>query len=188
MDLFVVYVVCLGVGLLFTITSAFMSHAFGGHDFGHDGHGDLGTGGHAEAGYNMPGFSPFNPTVIASFVTAFGGFGMIFSKIEATRNPWISAPLSVICGLAIAAFVFWIFHQLFTRTQSSSESQVTALIGATATIISPIPAAGVGEIAYVDNGTRYTAPARVVTGVALQTGQTVKISRIVGSQFYVEPG
>jgi amino acid transporter len=186
MDLFLVYAVCLGVGLLFTIVTAFTSHVFGG---GHDaGHSDIGTGGHAEAGYNMPGFSPFSPTVIASFVTAFGGFGMIFSKVEATKNPWISAPLSVLTGLVIAAAVFWVFDQLFTRTQSSSESQVTGLIGATATIITPIPAAGVGEIAYVDNGTRYTAPARVVTGVALPTGQTVKISKIVGSQFYVEAG
>jgi len=136
----------------------------------------------------MPGFSPFSPTVISSFVTAFGGFGMIFSKLEATRNPWISAPLSVLSGFLVAGGVFWVFHQIFSRTQSSSESQVTALVGSTATIISPIPASGVGEIAYVDNGTRYTAPARVGSGAALATGQTVKITRIVGSQFYVEVG
>jgi len=188
MDLFFVYAVCMGVGLLFTLLSAFMSHVFGGHDVGHDAHGELGTGGHAEAGYNMPGFSPFSPTVIASFVTAFGGFGMIFSKIEATKSPWVNAPLSVVAGLLIAAAVFWMFHQLFTKTQSSSESQVVGLIGSSATIITPIPAYGVGEIAYVDNGTRYTAPARVVTGLALPIGQTVKISKIVGSQFYVEAG
>jgi amino acid transporter len=188
MDLFLVYAACLGIGLLFTILSAFFSHVFGGHDFGHGAHHELGTGGHAEAGYNMPGFSPFSPTIIASFVTAFGGFGMIFSKIEATRNPWISAPLSVLLAFIIAAGVFWLFHQLFSKTQSSSESQVTALIGATATIITPIPIAGVGEIAYVDNGTRYTAPARASSGLAMTTGQTVRIAKIVGSQFYVELG
>src|SRR5437899_9563895 len=127
MDLFLVYSACLGIGLLFTILSAFMSHVFGGHDVGHDAHSDLGTGGHAEAGYNMPGFSPFSPTVIASFVTAFGGFGMIFSKLEMTKNPWVSAPLSVLSGLIIAAGVFWVFDQLFSKTQSSSESQVTTL-------------------------------------------------------------
>ena len=188
MDLFLVYLVCLGVGLLFTILSAFMAHVFGGHDVGHDAHSEIGTGGHAEAGYNMPGFSPFSPTVIASFVTAFGGFGMIFSKIEATKSPWLSAPLSVLSGLLIAAGVFWIFQNLFNKTQSSSESQVAALVGANATVISPIPASGVGEIAYVHNGTRYTAPAREVSGVALPTGQMVRISKIVGSQFYVETG
>src|SRR6266404_3661139 len=127
MDLFLVYAVCLGVGLLFTIVTAFTSHVFGG---GHEtGHSDIGTGGHAEAGFNMPGFSPFSPTVIASFVTAFGGFGMIFSKIEMTKNPWISAPLSVLAGFVIAALVFWLFDQFFSKTQSSSESQTTMLIG-----------------------------------------------------------
>src|ERR1051325_5080105 len=109
MDLFLVYAVCMGVGLLFTILSAFMSHVFGGHDVGHDAHSELGTGGHAEAGYNMPGFSPFSPTVIASFVTAFGGFGMIFSKIEATKSPWFSVPFALLCGLGVAACVLWLF-------------------------------------------------------------------------------
>src|ERR1051326_8293446 len=95
MILFLVYLICFGVGLLFTIISAFMAEVFGGdHGVGgHDAHHELGTSGHAEAGYNMPGFSAFSPTIVASFVTAFGGFGMIFSKIEATRSPWVSAPL-----------------------------------------------------------------------------------------------
>jgi len=43
-----------------------------GHDVSHDAHSDLGTSGHAEAGYNMPGFSPFSPTVISSFVRRSG--------------------------------------------------------------------------------------------------------------------
>src|SRR2546423_5544767 len=127
MDLFLVYAVCLGVGLLFTILSAFMSHVFGGHDVGHDAHSELGTGGHAEAGYNMPGFSPFSPTVIASFVTGFGGFGVIFSKIEATKSPWISAPLSLLVGFLIAGLVLWFFRTVFNKVQSSSESRVGSL-------------------------------------------------------------
>src|ERR1051325_4481200 len=187
MDLFLVYAVCMGVGLLFTILSAFMSHVFGGHDVGHDAHSELGTGGHAEVGYNMPGFSAFSPTVITSFVTAFGGFGMIFSKIEATRSPWMSAPLSSLVALAIAAGVLWMFRQIFHKTQGSSESQVGTLVGHTVTIITPIPENGVGEIAYVQGGTRYTAPARAERGVPLKSGQTVVITRIVGSQFYVVP-
>src|SRR5438093_2653123 len=120
MDLFLVYAVCLGVGLLFTILSAFMSHVFGGHDVGHDAHSDLGTAGHAEAGYNMPGFSPFSPTVIAAFITGFGGFGVIFSKIEATKSPWISAPLSLLIGFLVAGLVLWFFRTVFNKVQSSS--------------------------------------------------------------------
>ena len=52
--------------------------------------------------------------------------------------------------------------------------------------ITPIPANGVGEIAYVNGGSRYTAPARSLDGLEIANGKAVKIARIVGSQFYVE--
>jgi membrane protein implicated in regulation of membrane protease activity len=186
MDAYLVYLICFGVGLLFTVLSAVLGDVFGGHDV--DGHADVGTGGHAEAGFEhtgMPGVSPFSPTTIASFITAFGGFGLIFTKIEATRNPLISAPLSILCGLMIAGAVFLAFNKLFSKTQSSSESRVGALVGMHATVITPIPPQGVGEIAYVHGGSRYTAPARTESGGAVGGGATVKIMRVVGTQFYV---
>jgi len=37
----------------------------------------------------------------------------------------------------------------------------------------------------VQAGTRYTAPARAENGVAIAAGQSVKITRVIGSQFYV---
>ncbi len=186
MDSFKIYAVCFGVGLLFTLISAVAGHLFGGHDT----HGELGTGGHAEAGYEhtgMPGMAPFSPTTIASFITAFGGFGLILSRLEATRSPWISAPLATIGGLLVAAAVVGLFGMVFHKTQSSSESRVGSLAGSIATTVSPIPENGVGEIAYVQGGTRYTAPARTETGAAIAGGRTVKIKRVVGTQFYVEP-
>jgi membrane protein implicated in regulation of membrane protease activity len=185
MDGFIVYAVCFIVGMLFTILSALLGHLFGGGD-----HGDVGTGGHAEAGFEhsgMPGMSLFSPTVIAAFVTALGGFGMIFSRIELTRSVWVSAPLSVVCGLAIAFGVFWIFNTIFSKTQSSSESRVATLVGMSATVITPIPQQGVGEIAYVQSGSRYTAPARTESGGAIPGGATERINRVVGAQFYVVP-
>src|SRR5215471_18386072 len=180
---FLVYSICFGVGLLFAIVSALLGHLFGG---GHDAHVDIGTGGHAEAGFQdtgMPGLSPFSPTTISSFITAFGGIGLVLSKIEATRSPWISAPLATVGALIIAALVVMLFGTIFHKTQSSSESRVATLVGTTGTVITPIPANGVGEIAYVQGGTRYSAPARAESGAAVAGGQTVKIVRIVGSQF-----
>src|SRR4051812_14900779 len=135
---FLIYSVCFGVGLLFTILSAIMGHLFGG---GHDAHaGDIGTGGHAEAGYEhvgMPGLAPFSPTTISCFLTAMGGFGMIFSRIEATRSVWISAPLAILGGLLVAAAVIWLFGTIFYHTQSSSAGRVQELTGKGATIITP---------------------------------------------------
>jgi membrane-bound ClpP family serine protease len=185
MDFFI-YLVCFGVGLVFTLASAVLGHLFGGDADG----GDVGTGGHAEAGFEhagMPGISAFSPTTIASFITAAGGFGMIFSQFKATSPTYISAPLSVLGGTAVAAGVLAVFAKVFHSTQSSSESHVRSLIGQTANIITPIPENGVGEIAYVQAGTRYTAPARNQAGGRLECNQPVKIVAIVGSQFYVNP-
>jgi len=178
------YAVCLVVGLLFTLISAVAGHFFGGHDGG-----DVGTGGHAEAGFDdsgVPGISFFSPLVLASFIAAFGGLGIIFSGVKATESVWISAPLSAGGALCIAAVVLWLFNLVFSRTQSSSESRVATLAGQTATLITPIPTDGVGEVAYVQGGTRYTAPARSENRAAIPQGQTVKIVRVVGTQFYVE--
>src|SRR6185503_10602743 len=119
--------------LLFTIISAIAGQFFGGHDHG----GDLGTGGHAEAGFDhsgVPGISFFSPTVLACFVTAFGACGLILSRVEATRNVWVSAPLSAIAGLLMAGLAFLLFNFMFKQTQSSSESRVSTLIGHTASI------------------------------------------------------
>lgn len=182
---FLIYLGCLGAGLVFTILSAVLGHFFGGD------HGHLdGSGGHAEAGVDAsdaPGVSALSPTIICSFVTAFGGFGIVFHQIPATRNPLLSAPLAVLGGFLVASGVLAVLRQLFQRTQSSSESHVASLVGTVGTIITPIPPDGVGEIAYVQGGTRYTAPARAEGGVAMANGASARITRIAGTQFFVSP-
>ncbi len=180
-----IYTICLAVGLLFTAISAVAGHLFGGHDGV-----DIGTGGHAEAGFDssgVPGISFFSPTVLASFVTAFGACGLILTRIESTKNVWISAPISAMSGLVIAFGAFLVFNKMFKATQSSSEAKISSLVGMTASTVSPIPDNGVGEIAYVRGGCRYTAPARTEAGTPVGAGKPVRITRIVGTQFYVEP-
>ena len=180
----IIYTACLALGLLFTIISAVVGHMFGGHDGA-----DVGTGGHAEAGFDdsgVPGISFFSPTVLACFVTAFGACGLILSNIEPTRSVWISAPISAVAGGVMASLAFLIFNWLFQKTQSSSESRVASLVGQAASIITPIPANGVGEIAYIQGGTRYTAPARTETGTEVPSGKPVRITRVAGTQYFVE--
>ncbi len=184
-----IYSICFGAGLLFAILSAFLGHLFGGHDMD-VGHADLGTGGHAEAGVQedgMQGFSMFSPTVITSFLTAFGGLGLILTHIQATRSAWVSAPLAAMGAVGVGAAVLSGFSWIFRHTQSSSESHVRTLVGTTGTVITAIPASGVGEVAYVQAGTRYTSPARDERGEPVPNGKTVVIVRIVGCQLYVVP-
>ena len=179
----IIYAICLVTGLLFTMVTVMFGHFFGGG--GHV----VGSGGHVEAGADtsdQPGMSIFSPTVIASFITAFGGFGLIFSQFATTKPAIISAPLSIGGGVVVAGAMYFFFGMVFRHTQSSSESRVGALVNAEASVITPISANGVGEIAYVVGGTRYTAPARAEDGFSIGNGQTVKIVRIVGTQFYVK--
>ena len=183
MDLSLLYLICFGVGLLFAVVSALFAGVFGGHDGAM--HADTA---HAEAGFgahDMPGFSALSPTTIASFITAFGGFGMIFSKIPALASPWLSAPLAALGGCGVAGLVLVLFRKVFRATQSSSEGRVGDLVGHAATVETPIAAGGVGEISYVQSGSRYTAPARAEHGREIAAGATVRIVRVVGTQFYV---
>jgi membrane-bound ClpP family serine protease len=183
MSAFFVYLFCLVVGFVFVLGSAVMGQ-MGGGDHGHVG----GSGGHAEAGADSsdsPGVSLFSPIVMAAFVAAFGAFGLIFSQFEATKSPVISAAVSIICAMLVAGSIVGLLRKLVRASDSSSESQVATLVGHVATVITPIPAAGVGEIAYVQGGSRYTAPAREESGSPVSNGSEVKITRVVGSQFYV---
>ncbi len=180
----IIYTICLVTGLIFTLFSAVAGHLFGGHGDTH-----VGMAGQADSGVGndgVPGISIFSPTVLACFVTAFGAFGMIFSKLEVTSNPWIHAPIAFFGGLIVALIVLWLFNRMFHHTEGSSESRVASLIGQSAVIVSPLPENGVGEISYVQAGSRYSAPARSEKGTAIASGQTVKITRIVGTQFFVE--
>jgi len=182
MSAFLVYLFCLVVGFVFVLGSAVLGHFGGDH-----GHVD-GSGGHAEAGADSsdaPGVSLFSPIVMAAFVAAFGAFGLIFSQFEATNSPVISAGLSMVCALLVAGTLVGLLRKLVRASDSSSESRVATLVGHEATVITPIPAGGVGEIAYVQAGSRYTSPAREESGTAVANGKEVKITRVIGSQFYV---
>jgi RNA polymerase sigma factor (sigma-70 family) len=179
---FFIYAVCFGVGLLFAILSVIFGHLGHGGDVDHGGF----DHGHAEAGFgghDMPGFEPVGPTTIATFVTAFGGFGMVFNQSDRLHR--YSGVLAAVGAIAIAALVAWFFMIIFRWAQGSSEGRIADVQGLTATVITPIAADAVGEIAYVQGGTRYSAPARTEAGLAFGNGSTVKITRVVGTQFYV---
>jgi membrane protein implicated in regulation of membrane protease activity len=182
MSSFLVYLFCLALGFVFILVSAAMGHLFGAH--GHV----TGSGGHAEAGADSsdaPGVSMFSPIVMAAFVTAFGAFGLIFSQFDFAKSPLVSAPLSIVCAMVVAYCLVTVLGKIMRAADSSSESRVASLTGMAATVVSPLPEGGVGEIAYVQGGTRYTAPAREQNGKPIAAGSAVTITRVVGTQFYI---
>jgi hypothetical protein len=179
----IMYAICLVLGLMFTLVSAFLGHFFGG------GHESIGTDGQADAGLGsdgVPGVTFFSPVVLASFVTAFGAFGLVLSEIPATSNVWFNAPISFVGALITGLGVLWLMNTILGKMQGSSEARVGKLVGTIASLASPIPENGVGEISYVYGGSRYSAPARSENGQSIAVGKTVKITRIVGTQYFVE--
>jgi membrane protein implicated in regulation of membrane protease activity len=123
---------------------------------------------------------------IATFVTIFGGTGMIFSRIGATSPVYFSLPLAMACAFGGAYGVFLLFSKIFEAVQGSSEIVQSSLINQAATVITTIPADGMGEIAYVAGPGRQNGQARSISGEKINVGSEVVIKKIVGGSFYVE--
>lgn len=144
-----------------------------------------GEGGVAEAGMAeaMPEISALSPVTIATFATSFGGSGVILDKVGLPA--FASVPFAAGSGFAIAVGVFYLFHKIFSVTQSTSTVSERSAIGRQAEVITPIPEGGIGEIAYVLGGRRFNAAARTEDGHVISSGASVVTLRKVGGTFYV---
>jgi len=121
---------------------------------------------------------------IASFISSFGAFGLIAVTLfdAGTVTSLIVALVGgILIGIAAQLFFLYILSPTI-----SSEIQQTKLIGMVAEITTPIPANGVGQIAFVAKGSRVTYSARATeTDLSMSRGTAVRIERIVGGMAYV---
>jgi hypothetical protein len=205
----IIYLALLGVGIIYALIILIGSelgniHMPGFHmphvhipgfDFHVDGHA-IGTGPHdlnlgsTDAGANvdnpMVKVPSLSPITIASFVTAFGAFGLIgMGLFDATaRNSLIWAAIG---GLVIAVIAHFAFGYFLIAPQGSSEVTLRSLIGCEAEVITPIPADSVGEIAFVAQGGRLTYTAKSATGIPIARGTSVVIEKVSGGVAIVHP-
>lgn len=190
MILATIYLICLLVGLIYAVMATLLGglHLGGeGHDFHAGGHeGDAGGHGSDGGGGAELHFSPMSPIVIATFVTAFGAMGLI-ALFALKIGALLSAGFALAVALAIAAAVFAAFTKIFAVTQSSSEAHQSELVGIQGEVITPIGKEGLGEVAYVQRGSRYSAPARSMDGRPVARGTLVRIVRLVGNTLVVDP-
>lgn len=191
------YIVCLLVGIFYGLFAGVFS-SFGGGNGGHAG--DAGHGGdamgHTDAEVAQMGhepgaadsgmhMSPFSPVIVCIFLVAFGGVGL--ATMQFFHWQYASLAVAAPSGFVMAAITFSIFEKFFSVTQGSSEPAQREMIGKEAEVITPIPADGLGEVAYVRRGARFTAPARSETGTPIAGHAAVTVSRIIGNTFYVRP-
>lgn len=182
----IVYLACLVFGLVYAIWSAVTASDGGAateadpsFDVTGDGVGDVFPDGSVHV-------SPLQPITIATFITTFGGFGLVAGQVWPHWHPVLVAAGGLGAGLALAAVVFFGWVRLLYGAQGSSESRTLRLVGSVAEVTLAIPKGGVGRISYVCHGSRFTASAKSADGRAVAMGQTVLIKK-VGTIFEVVP-
>lgn len=120
------------------------------------------------------GFSPLSPITIATFVTTFGGVGLITNNLTALSPLW-GLLISTASGLAISSLIYLVYGRLLGGIQSSSEVRQGETVGRIAEVVAPIPAGEVGSVAFVIRSTRAQSLARSADGKAIPRGTLVEI-------------
>jgi membrane protein implicated in regulation of membrane protease activity len=187
----------LGAGYL--LFSVFLGHS----DFGGEGHGDAGphggdahmdygvdASGHASASAHAPHaaefhFPFFSPLALATLFACIGGYGLI--ALYGFRTSDASSILAAIpAAVATAYLITYAGWRIVGSSRGSSQIRLQDLAGAHAEVITPIPKDGLGEVAALVGGQRYTAPAREAHGREVPRGAQVTVLKMVGSTLLVE--
>ncbi len=174
MSVGIVYFLSFAIGLGYAIFVGLAGHLFGGGDV-HDIHMDVGT--------DLP-ISPLSPTVVATFLTGFGGGGLLaYSYFQLSVGKGVLVAL--LTGILLSCGTFGVLTILFKNTQAGSEYSINEMVGRQVQVITPIPENGTGEVAIIAKGTRVVGPARSEDGKAITRNAPVEVTRVVGNVYYV---
>jgi membrane protein implicated in regulation of membrane protease activity len=130
--------------------------------------------------------SPISPITIASFITTFGGIGIISIQLFNVR-PEMSLVFATVGGLAAAGLVYAFVSQFLVRSQGSTVVRRGEIVGLQGVVTVPIGETTMGQVSYVAKSGRMKSMARSVDGSAIPRGQFVRIVRTIGAQVLVEP-
>jgi membrane protein implicated in regulation of membrane protease activity len=132
------------------------------------------------------GLSPLSPIIIATFITTFGGTGLI-SNIVIPSLPMLGLAISTASGLGLSILMFLFYTRVLMAAQSSSEVRAGELVGMFAETTTPIPKGQVGEVTLVARGARARFPARSADGQTIPRGVKVEIMEESGNIVLVQP-
>ena len=169
-----IYFLSFAVGLAYAILVGVAGHLFGGDA------GDV----HMDVGTDLP-MSPLSPTVIATFLTGFGGGGMLahsYFQISVGKG----VLFAILCGMLLSGGTYIVLFFLFRETQAGAEFSFSDMVGRTVQVITTIPEGGTGEIAVEAKGSRINGPARSVSGGCIARNTAVTVVKVVGNLFYVQ--
>jgi hypothetical protein len=130
--------------------------------------------------------SPLSPITIATFVTTFGGIGVLALQVFGADPRW-SLVWATVGGLAAGGLMYGFTSQFLVRSQASSELRRSELVGLQAEVTVPIGESSPGKVSYVTKSGRMSSMARSMDGSSIPRGQFVTIVRTIGPQVIVEP-
>ncbi|TJY41491.1 hypothetical protein E5161_13905 [Cohnella pontilimi] len=130
---------------------------------------------------------PFlSPTVIATFLTVFGGIGyMLLYETDWPALP--AAAVSLLGGLGVSTVVMFLVVIPLHAAEKGAALSSKAMIGLEAEVVTSIDGTQLGEIVYLQGGTRHSAPAKTVEGAFIPQGSAVRIVGETAGTFVVEP-
>jgi len=179
-----VYLTCFGVGLVLSVLAFFsgFGHLHLGHMRLHVGH-HHGGAMRASAG-RAAYMSPLNGFTVVAFLCWFGGTGYLLHHGSVLSNALVLL-FSILSGLAGAAVVFWFLSRVLMAREKTLEPADTDIIGVVGKLSGGIPAGGVGEMLYSQNGARWSAVVRSEDGSAIERGAEVIVMRRAKGVAYV---
>jgi membrane protein implicated in regulation of membrane protease activity len=192
----VAYIALAVVGCGYVLVSAFLGHAEDAGGGGHDAAGDAagghygvdGTGHgtiHASSGggaeFHFPFFSPLALATLGAAVGAWGLIAQFGFRLEGERSLLLAVPAALLTAYAVT----WASWRMVRGSRGTSAISLAALPGSPAEVTTPIPPGGVGEVAALVDGQRFSAPAREAEGGALARGASVTVVRMVGNTLLV---
>jgi len=168
-----IYKILFTVGLAYTAITTILGAAFDVFDIG----GDIDLDG------DLPLLNIFKPINIVSFITVFGGVGLIGIKNE--LNQAINFCIALGSGLIVSFLINRFIVIPLQKAENTSAPTNEDLIGLKATVITTIFENGFGTISYSFKGNKYTSPAKHLEGKEVKKGEKVRIWEIRDKVFYV---
>lgn len=118
---------------------------------------------------------PINFATLCAFLAWFGGAGFLLT----TQFRWVAVPAvigSVFAGVAGAAIVFWLMVHVLWSPHENMQSADYEMVGMLGTLTQAIRAGGIGELVYLQGGTRKSCGARSADGAAIEKGSEVVVT------------
>lgn len=169
-----IFAISFWTGVIMTVVSFVLGRIFDFFDID----GDIDIQGHM----SFMTVSPLKPIVILTFITVFGGAGLMsMERWGSISSLFIALAAAFLVSFAVYRFIVVPLY----RAQNTSAISQKELIGREANVALGMEGESFGKIIYIVNGNTYTSPAKSIDGAKISRGEKVVIEKIENNVFWV---